>query len=336
MPNGGSNTNEILPAPAVTGFLAEIGKKLADRWLNLLVLPGALWVVALIVAIRLGSQHPFDIARLRTWLNAEAAQPGSHSIATVILAAAGLLAAAAAAGLLAFALGAIVQRAWGFPGYHLPLTWVVGARQQRWSRRRKKATETEKQAIRIASQTADSQARARASRRARAAEQRLQALGESPPERPTWIAERFYQTARRTSVAYGLDLGLTWPRLWTVLPETLRTDLTSAQDTYAAAARLIAWGVPYILLAIAWWPASVIGVGVVTAGWLRGRAAAAILADLIETATDLYGSDLAAQLGISTPRPFTAEIGHAITGILRQAPLAGGQVPAGDPRVLPP
>ena len=127
-----------------------------------------------------------------------------------------------------------------------------------------------------------------------------------------------------------------WPRLWTVLPETLRTDLTTAQDAYTASARLTAWGLLYTLLGIAWWPAIVLGATVVAAGWRQARTAAPVLADLIETAADLYTSDLAAKLGIPATTPLTPNTGQAITGVLsKTSSCTPGQTPADDPMALP-
>jgi hypothetical protein len=326
-------TDETLRGLAVSGFLAEVGKKLADRWLDLLVLPGVLWVAALIAATRLGQEHPFDVGRLRVWLDGEAAHPSSHSLATVLLAVVGLLAAAAAVGLGASALGGVLQRAWVLPGWRRPLTWVVSARQRRWD----KATAKLRKAIAVAANpAAHHQDPARAARRMHEAEQRRSALGVSRPERPTRIADRFYFTAIRINSAYGLDLDLAWPRLWTVLLETLRTDLATAQDAYTAAARLTAWGLLYTLLGIAWWPAIVPGVTVVAAGWLRARAAAPVLADLIETAADLHTGDLAAKLGIPATAPLTPVTGQAITRVLRKTPSrTPGQAPTDDPMASP-
>jgi len=319
----------------VSGFLAEMGKKLADRWLDLLVLPGVLWVTVLAAAILLGQEHPFDVGRLRSWLEGQAARPSSHSLATVLLAVVGLLAAAAAVGLCASALGSVLQRLWVLPGWRRPLTWLVSARQRRWDT----ATAKLRKAIAAAANpAAHHQDPARTVARVRAAEQRRTALGVSRPERPTRIADRFRTTAIRIGTAYGLDLDLVWPRLWTVLPETLRTDLTTAQDAYTAAARLTAWGLLYTLLGIAWWPAIVLGVTVGAAGWRRARAAAAVLADLIETAADLHTGDLAAKLGIPAIAPLTPVTGQAITRILRKTSTSlrtRGQAPADDPTVLP-
>src|ERR1700733_700768 len=101
-----------VPGRPVSVFLTELAKKTAERWLALLVLPGILWVTALFVAWRLGQWPPLEGGRLRSWLSAQAGNPSSHSLATVLLAAVGLLAAAAGAGLVASALGAGVQRLW--------------------------------------------------------------------------------------------------------------------------------------------------------------------------------------------------------------------------------
>ena len=317
----------------MSGFLAEVGKKLADRWLDLLVLQGVLWVAALVAALRLGQEHPFDVGRLSSWLEGQAAHPSSHSLVTVLLAAVGLLAAAAAIGLAASALGGILQRAWVLPGWRRPLTWVVRARQRRWD----SAAAKLRKAIAVAANpAAHHQDPARAAARVRAAEQRRRALGVSRPERPTRIADHFHTTAIRIRTAYGLDLDLVWPRLWTVLPETLRTDLTAAQDAYTASARLTAWGLLYALLGVAWWPAIVLGATVVAAGWRQARAAAPVLTDLIETATDLFTVDLAAKLGIPATTPLTPMTGQAITGVLSKTSASTpGQPPADDPVALP-
>ena len=45
-------------------ILAELGKNLADRWLTLLVLPGALYLAVLAAARTLGQEHALDLPRL--------------------------------------------------------------------------------------------------------------------------------------------------------------------------------------------------------------------------------------------------------------------------------
>jgi hypothetical protein len=111
MCGGRRNADERIHTPVImSGFLTELGTKIADRWMNLLVPPGLLWTTALAVGQRLGQDHPIDVARLRLWLDQIAGQPTSHDIATVALAAAAILLAAATVALAASAFGALLQR----------------------------------------------------------------------------------------------------------------------------------------------------------------------------------------------------------------------------------
>jgi hypothetical protein len=64
-----------------------------------------------------------------------------------------------------------------------------------------------------------------------------------------------------------------------------------------------------------------------TAAVSRVRAAAGVLADLIETATDLHDLTLAGHLGLPTDSPPT-DVGQAITGRLDPIAAALGTQPA--------
>ena len=72
------------------GFLDELGKKLADRWLQLLVLPGAFYLAVAIAARTLGQSRPFDLHRLITQVIAWAKTPAATTVGgqVVLLAAA--------------------------------------------------------------------------------------------------------------------------------------------------------------------------------------------------------------------------------------------------------
>ena len=297
----------------MTDVVAELGKRIADRWLDLLVLPGLLWLGTLAVAIRLGQEHPFDVSRLQDWLDRLSVRPAAHSLATVVLAAAGLLLASAAAGLAATALGNLLQRMWVLPGQRRPLAWLVWMRRRRWETITSAAARAIAQAANPAAYCEDP---ARALTSARPAEPRPTALPDLLPDRPTWIGDRFRATAKRASDVYGLILDLAWPRLRPLLPDVLRADLDAAQDAYTAAARLTAWGLLYAALASIWWPAAVLGAVISCIGWMRARGSANILAKLVESAIDLHLSDLADKLGVPTDPPVTADAGRAITDIL--------------------
>jgi len=134
----------------------------------------------------------------------------------------------------------------------------------------------------------------------------------------------------------GLDLDLVWPRLWTVLPDPLRADLTTAQDAYAAAARLAAWAIFYLALTAAWWPAALISLTIVCTAAIRARSSADVLADLIETAADLHAKDLAAALALLLPGVTDpAELGRSITRRLQAAPELSHRPSTGTPAPLP-
>jgi hypothetical protein len=300
----------------VTGFLAELGKKLTDRWLDALVLPGLLWVATLTTALRLGQTHPFDLVRLRGWLDQLAAHPAVHTLGTVVLAATGILLACAAAGLAAVALGGLLQRLWVLPGTHPPSAWLLRWRQHRWDT----ATRQLKTAIACAAHPAAHGAHpARATATLRRSQHRRTRLGTHQPTRPTRTGDRLHHTAARLAAHNGLDdLPLIWPRLWSVLPDPLRADLAAARDSYTAAARLAAWALLYTALTALWWPAAALGLVTLATALTRARTSFSALSDLVETAADLHARDLADRLGIPSALP-PIETGQAISTALRTA-----------------
>jgi hypothetical protein len=115
----------------VNAFIGELGKKLADRWLTLLVAPGLLYVVVATAAGVLGQAHPTDLGRLRTWADTTTADRSGSGLA---LATAGIIAAAVGAGLVAAALGQLAQWAWTAPGRRAPARWLTMWRRRRWQR----------------------------------------------------------------------------------------------------------------------------------------------------------------------------------------------------------
>jgi hypothetical protein len=74
---------------------------------------------------------------------------------------------------------------------------------------------------------------------------------------------------------------------------------TAAFDVvfYAVGVSVIRSAVLYLILVIWWWPALPVAIVTGVAAVAEGRLAAGNLADLIESAMDLYSGDLAAQLG---------------------------------------
>src|SRR5438105_2519298 len=75
-PRRGRAHEALPPPPAVMGaFLAGIGTKLADRWVNALLLPGLLWTALLAAGVHLGQAHAFAADHLSEWLEQLAARP---------------------------------------------------------------------------------------------------------------------------------------------------------------------------------------------------------------------------------------------------------------------
>jgi len=120
---------------------------------------------------------------------------------------------------------------------------------------------------------------------------------------------------------HGLDLAFGWPRLWLVLPDTVRAEITAAEAAFAAATMTGTWALPYLVLGVVWWPAALAGIGIGVTGWLRARAAVGDLAALSEAAIDLHGRGLAIALGggeQDATGPLTTTEGEAITRIVRK------------------
>src|SRR5882724_13017452 len=132
----------------VTGFLDALGKKLAEHWLSLLVLPGALWVATALVTVRLGRRHTLDPRVLIDAAEQWAKRP--HSPAMIALVLAGVLLASTGAGLTATWLGTVVRRLWVVRGQWWPARWLTRWRQRRWRAADREAEELVAEAIRTA------------------------------------------------------------------------------------------------------------------------------------------------------------------------------------------
>ncbi|SEN20636.1 hypothetical protein SAMN05216267_1002279 [Actinacidiphila rubida] len=304
-------------------FLAGIGTRLADRWVNAVLLPGLLWLAVLVAGLHLGQAHAFAVGRLGGWLDRLAARPAAHAPGTVALAACAIALAAAGVGLAAGACGGLVERLWALPGDRRPAAWLLAWRRRRWDLAERQL----KAAILAAARGAGGRDDAVLDARVRACRRRRARLGPARPERPLRTGDRFARTTVRIARVNGLnDLALAWPRLWTVLRDQLRTDVSTARDTYAATARLAGWGLLHLALAAVWWPAALVGATVLVTSALRAQAAADVLADLIETACDLHLDDLATGLGLPAALEGAA-VGHAVTARLRGAPAAPRSVP---------
>jgi hypothetical protein len=299
----------------VNGFLEELGKKAAERWLSLLLLPGLLWTTTLLAALHLPHHHPLNLTPARDAATRWAAQP--HTAATLALALAGLLLVSTAAGLAATGTATLLRRIWILPGHRPPARWLARHRRRRWERRNRQAQASAADDTRHAPPPAkpDSPLTFTVSPATTRAFTRRDTISLDPPQRPTWIGDRWHSLHTRVHRAHGLDLNPAWPRLWTLLPDNLRNDITTAHTRYTHTSTLTAWALLYLIPALHYWPAALITLYTLTIGAIRARSATDTLCTLIETATDLHTHTLAEHL--TTPDPDTA---RTINQQLRKPP----------------
>lgn len=212
-------------------------------------------------------------------------------------------------------LASLTRLLWLGPWPHLlaPVQrWRVTRRRQRWQEHIQQCRALE-QAHPHASRTAAQQ------EQINAAAQRANRIAWAEPGRPTWMGDRIHALEQIAHNRYGLDLTFAWPRLWLVLPDTTRSEITAAHAAFAAAVATGTWAWPYLLLATLWWPAALIAVAVGASGWARARAAIADLTALSEAAVDLHGRALALALGVAeedSAGPLTLTEGEQLTRAL--------------------
>ena len=287
----------------MTSFLTEAGQKLADRWAGSLAVPGLLYLAAVTAAVVLGQRDALNYLQLSHQIAAWAASPALKSAGGAALIAAFVLPASVAVGLVASAGGGFIERLWALDGSRRPARWLADWRRTRYQKQ---------QAIADSDTAFDPVAVGKAIMRA----DRICLI---EPACPTWIGDRLRVCHVRVDKSYGLDLTATWPRLWLIVPDTVRAELGTARDAFNAAARLTAWAVLYLVLGAWWWPAAVIALATGAVAVTKGRLATANLADLIESAVDLHGAALAAQLGQQPSGPLSPAVGAQLTARMRKS-----------------
>ncbi|MEU0532323.1 hypothetical protein [Amycolatopsis tolypomycina] len=299
------------------GFFQELAKKLAERWVTLLVLPGALFIVLGWLGFTLGHDHALDWTAVSERFSGTTASLSRLSGATQGVLVVVLLLAATGVGLAAQALAGMTRTIWlgTWPRPFAPLRRrLTSRRETRWMNlvtERKRLQTAYPQPSRTAAQQDELNAVAA----------RLNHLALARPGRPTWMGDRMHGVEVIARNRYGLDLTFGWPRLWLLLPEPTRTEITQAHTAFAAAVATGAWAWPYLLLAGFWWPSAAVAAGLGLVGWARGRSAVTDLAALSEAALDLHGRTLAVALGVSladAAGPLTTTEGEQLTALFRK------------------
>ncbi|CAL9647237.1 hypothetical protein [Streptomyces sp. enrichment culture] len=304
------------------GFLSELGKRLAEQWMSLLVLPGALYLAFCAVAHSLGHAHALDVGRLTERITSWADAPAVGTVGGQVVLLAAVLAAAAMTGLVAQAAGSVIERlhlaagwrAWP-PGLRQLARWRTARRRSRWERaasawhRQRKATGL----AHAAGEPVDPAP-------LRAAHAAMTRIAAEAPDRPTWSGDRVHAAAVRMDRDHHLDFAAVWPHLWLILPDGTRAEITAARQALARAGTLGAWALLYLALTPWWWPAAVVGAGTALTSWRRTRAAADTFGLLLEAVTRLYARDLAGQLGAHVIGLLTRPAGDSLSRLVTPSP----------------
>ncbi|MFF5969657.1 hypothetical protein ACFY64_39415 [Streptomyces collinus] len=314
------------------GFLGELGKKLAERWLSLLVLPGALYLAVATAALTLGQSDALDVVLLADRIGGWAKAPAASTVGGQVVVLAAVLAGAALVGITAQALGSLVERvalAVGWRNWPAPFRWIadhrVCKRRQRWD----SAHSAYQAGVARARRTHHGGA-SPDSAQWRAAHQTRSRIAPERPDRPTWSGDRVHATAVRLDRDHHLDLGTLWPHLWLHLPDGARAEITMARQDLTRATTLGGWAVLYAALTCWWWPAAPVAVTLLLTARYRIRSAVATDALLREAATRLHAVELARHLGIDHVGPLTPQLGDTLTHLLHTRP------PASTPDCLSP
>jgi hypothetical protein len=246
----------------VSGLIEEITSRLPDRWLASTLAPGAIWLAAAALAVRLGHAHALDAHRARDLARAAADHQGPELLTYGLLVVAGAVLASGAARLLGGGLRELWLGRWPV------LADRVTRRRLRRARRRLGGATLPKAYL---------------------------------PHTPTWIGDRVRLAGVRVDAQYGLSLPLIWPRLWQLLDEGSRRLVADARARFESAGTLGGWAPLYALLALLWWPAGLAAAALAVLAWRRGRTAAGVYADTLESTVDIRYRELASTLGHQPP-----------------------------------
>jgi hypothetical protein len=288
----------------IEAFFGQLGVKLFEKWSSLILLPGLLFVAAAVTATVVGHPGRLDLSTIANRVDDAHLELSTVGRGILLLAVA--LVAAAAAGVLARGLGMATLR-WWLGAWPLRSLARFGT-----ERRRQLWNELQERFESLVLAGGDHRENALGLARAR------NRIAVAEPQRPTWMGDRLAAVESRVAGAYGLDLVACWPRIWLLLPEPARGEVTVARAAVDSSASLAGWGVLYLLLGAVWWPAAIVGVLTWLTAYLAGRNTIAAHAELVESVVDLQGATLARSLDVDCPDAITPAVGREVTRRIRK------------------
>jgi hypothetical protein len=305
----------------VTKFAEALGGKLGERAVALVATPAFLFFGGGLSMWMLGPGSP---ARLHAWFT------GRDTVEQITLGALALLAIGVA--------GLVVQRV-AFPvlqtleGYGpLWLSWLRQRARKFWVGRKERLDRKWQKLANTTPRTAEQELRYVE------LDQRLRRFPERPGDvMPTRLGNVLRAAELRIDDRYGLEVSITWPRLWLLLPESCRTELSTARATLNGAVANILWGALFLVWTPVHWAAVPIGLTWAAGARIGTLTSAAIYADLVEGTYDLYRFNLYTTLRRPLPTSPDTEpaCGQALTAELLRGAKEGAPSFTTPPPVSP-
>lgn len=110
---------------------------------------------------------------------------------------------------------------------------------------------------------------------------------------PTRLGNRLRSAEDYPKRRYELTTSVIWPRLWLILADGTRAELTSARDRLNADVRLVVWSALLLVWLVlgAWW-VILLAIGGVVWGYWQALIEAGVYGDLIRAAVDVHRNEL--------------------------------------------
>jgi len=118
---------------------------------------------------------------------------------------------------------------------------------------------------------------------------------------PTKLGNLLRAIESRPGEKYGLNIFICWPRFWLILPESVKTELTTARANLETTARIWLWGLLFVIWTpYTYWAIAISIITIILAyRWMLQ--AAGTYGQLIESSFDLYRHQLYKQLRWQLP-----------------------------------
>ena len=119
---------------------------------------------------------------------------------------------------------------------------------------------------------------------------------------PTALGNILRARERSPERKYGLDAIVCWPRLWHLLPENVRSDLSNTRSSLDRMVELWFWGLLFLLWSFVSLWAAAISLLWMMLTYSMVRQAAMAYGDLLESAFDLYRFSLYDAMSWTRPK----------------------------------